>query len=185
MNASSSWWPRRTGNTPPWLKTQPIGPAEQLRLAHELHAPAEERAGEEVVHERGMIGGEDHRPVGHVLDADSARAEGDQRMQHGHHPDHLVHLGLGLARAHALVELVEVLLGARVLVDLRLELDVGHGLSLIPRYEPGVTRLAELTRQRKHQRRLLDHVVVADRPRPPCRSRRTRSRASPSRGCAR
>ena len=21
MNASSSWWPRRTGNTPPWLNT--------------------------------------------------------------------------------------------------------------------------------------------------------------------
>ncbi len=40
---------------------------EQLRLAHELDAPADERAGEEVVHERRVVGGEDHRPVGHVL----------------------------------------------------------------------------------------------------------------------
>ena len=44
----------------------------------------------------------------------------------GQHAHRLVDLRLGLARPHPLVELVEVLLRARVLVDLRLELDVGH-----------------------------------------------------------
>ena len=54
-----------------------------------------------------------------------ARAERDQRVQHRDDAHDLVD-GLGLVVAHALVERVEVLLRPRVLVDLRLDLDVGH-----------------------------------------------------------
>src|SRR5437868_3932099 len=39
---------------------------EQLRLGHEPHPASQERAGEEVVHERAVVGGEDHRAIGDV-----------------------------------------------------------------------------------------------------------------------
>ena len=52
-------------------------------------------------------------PPGTFSDPMPARAEGDQRVQDGEHPDDLVDLGLGLAGADALVEGLEVLRRAR------------------------------------------------------------------------
>ena len=118
MNASSSRAPRRTGNTPPWRVDELHRRLEQLRLGHEADLAAHEAAHEEVVHEREVVGREDHRAAaGHVLAGDRARAEervGVQRCDHAHE---LVD-PVGLARARALVEAVEVLLRARVGVDL-------------------------------------------------------------------
>src|SRR5436305_2126820 len=93
--------------------------AEQLRLAHELHAAADERPREEVVHERCMVRREYHRPVWYVLAAKAAGPEADQRVQDRDHPGDFVDR-LRLVIAHPLVEGVEKLLRARVLVDLRL-----------------------------------------------------------------
>src|SRR5204863_910648 len=95
---------------------------EQLRLGHEADLAADRRAEEEVVHEREVVRREDHRPACRdLLGGDPARAEERPRMQRGGDPHGLVDpVRVGCARA--LVEVVEVRGGTRVLVDLLLEL---------------------------------------------------------------
>src|SRR3954447_16201374 len=95
---------------------------EELRLGHERHAPADEGADEEVVHEREVVGCEDQRPVrGHLLGRDAAGAEERPRHQRGADPNRLVD-PVRLACPRARVEPVEMLLRPRIAVDLRLEL---------------------------------------------------------------
>src|SRR4051812_47434858 len=100
---------------------------EHLRLGHEPHLPAQEDRQEEVVHEREVVRREDHRAGGRdVIGPDAARPEEDPRVEGRAHADELVD-GVGLPRARALVEPVEVRLRARVLVDLRLHLHEVRG----------------------------------------------------------
>ena len=75
MNASSSWYAAPDREHAAVAEHPPGDALEQLRLAHELDPPADERAGEEVVHERGVVRREDHRPVRDVLAPDT-RAPG-------------------------------------------------------------------------------------------------------------
>ena len=92
---------------------------EELRLRHERHLPADRRAEEEVVHERGVVRREDHRAARrHELGRDAAHAEQRPRVERGDDAHDLVD-EVGLARARALVEAVEELGRARVAVDLR------------------------------------------------------------------
>ena len=91
---------------------------EQLRLGHEAHLAADVAAHQEVVHEREVVGREDHgAAAGHLLDGDRAGAQERVGVQRGEHARELVR-PVGFARARALVEAVEVLLGPRVGVDL-------------------------------------------------------------------
>src|SRR3979411_1420424 len=99
---------------------------EELRLGHEAHAPPREHRDEEVVHEREMVRREDHRAgVRDVLGGDAAGAKHCEAERRQDEPDHVVH-PVRLPRARALVEAIEVLCRARVLVDLRL-----HGRPLL------------------------------------------------------
>jgi hypothetical protein len=72
-----------------------------------------------------VVRGQDYWTVGNVLRAKAPRPEADQRVQDSDHPDDLVDR-LGRVISDPLVEGVEELLRARILVDLRLQLDVGH-----------------------------------------------------------
>ncbi len=93
---------------------------EQLRLGHEPHLAPDRDAEEEVVHEREVVRRQDDRPrAGHLVRRQAARAEEHPRVQRREDADGLVD-PVRLARPRALVEAVEVLLRARVLVDLRL-----------------------------------------------------------------
>src|SRR5829696_3344237 len=93
---------------------------EELRLGHEADLAADERAQEEVVEEREVVGGKDDRArAGHVLGRDRAGPVEAERDRRGQTADDLVD-GVGLVRAGVLVEPREVLGGPLVLVDLRL-----------------------------------------------------------------
>src|SRR5205807_172052 len=92
---------------------------EQLRFGHKAHAAANERAGEEVVHERAVIRSENHGTVGHVLGPDAASPEGDEEVGHENVTRRLVR-PTGFAAPGPLMEAVEVLPGPLVAVDLRL-----------------------------------------------------------------
>ena len=120
---SSSRCPRRTGKTPPWRVDELHRRLEELRLRHELHLAPDRGADEEVVHERGVVGREDHRAARrHLLGVDAAHPEEDPRVDRGRHAHDLVD-DVRRARARPLVEAVEVLRGPRVLVDLGPDLD--------------------------------------------------------------
>ena len=91
---------------------------EELRLGHEADLAADRGAEEEVVHERRVIGREDHRARrGDLLGADPTRAEEHPRVERGGDPHRLVD-PVRVAGAGALVEAREVLCRARILVDL-------------------------------------------------------------------
>ncbi len=93
-------------------------PLEHLRLGHEADLAPDVAAHQEVVHEREVVRGEDHRTApGDVLDRDRPCAQQRVRIERCEHPHDLVH-EVRFARPRALVEAVEVLLGPRVRVDL-------------------------------------------------------------------
>ena len=95
--------------------------AEQLRLRHEANLAADEDAEQEVVHVGEVVGREDRRAgLGHVLRADRPGAQQRPRVERAEDPHELVDEARA-ARARPRVEAVEVLLRARVGVDLRLQ----------------------------------------------------------------
>ena len=57
LKASSSRFPRSTGNTPPWLIDEVEDRRlEELGLRHEMHLAAQQRGDEEVIHEAEVVG---------------------------------------------------------------------------------------------------------------------------------
>ena len=79
------------GEHPAMAEDEIRGPRlEQLRLGHEPDPAADESPRAEVIHERPVVRGEDHRPIGHELAVDTPCAIGDQRHHHRRRPDHLV-----------------------------------------------------------------------------------------------
>ena len=106
---------------------------EELRLGHEADLAPDVAAHQEVVHEREVVGREDHRAgAGHLLGGDRARAQERVGVQRGEHPRQLIR-PVRFARARALVKAVEVLLRPRVVVDLLAHrCEIAH-LSVLPR----------------------------------------------------
>src|SRR4051794_1915609 len=97
---------------------------EELRLGHETHLPPDEHPGEEVIPLAEVVRGEDHGPAGrNVLGGDRAQPV-EEHARGGEDDSRQVVDPVRLVSAGALVEAVEVLRGAGILVDLWLE--VGH-----------------------------------------------------------
>ena len=94
------------------------GEREQLRLGHEANLAADVAAHQEVIHEREVVGREDDRAgAGNLLGGDRARAQQRVGVERGDQARGLVH-PVGLARAGAGMEAVEVLGRPGVGVDL-------------------------------------------------------------------
>ena len=102
--------------------------AEQLGLRHELNPPPHVDRGEEVVHLAEVVGRDDRRAlVGDVVVPDRSRSVDEDGGKGEDDPDEVVDVADPLPRS--LMEAREVLGGARVLVDLRLQIlwiDLGH-----------------------------------------------------------
>src|SRR3954449_2784173 len=119
---------------------------EELRLGHEAHLPPDEDPGEEVVPLAEVVRGEDHGAARrNVLGGDGAQPVEEHARRREDDSRQVVD-PVRLARAGALVEAVEVLRGAGVLVDLWLE--VGHnelaGMPASRSYPAGSRRLRSL-----------------------------------------
>src|SRR5947209_3133687 len=110
-------------------------PLEQLRLGHEVDRAPQVDGDEEVIEEGEMIRRDDHRAARrHLVRVDAARPP-DRHQQRGQHQADERVDPVWTARACALVEAGEVLRGARILVDLRLHVEVPTRAGRI-RYPP-------------------------------------------------
>ena len=151
-------------------------------------------ADEEVVHEREVVRREDHRALGRARSRRrSQRArKNDPRVERGDDAHHLVD-PVGLARARALVEAVEVLRRARVLVDLLLHRCAIALTPVLLRARPRRASARARERQPVEQRRRARprpcaarsarasrHIAAHWSQRPAVRRRRRRGSAAPS-----